>query len=98
MCKYCWNEAGAPTELPENAADLIADFEAFYSLPKCGAGGPLHVELDDMNAGTEWMPRVYPGVTYTEEVMVKAQQIADRMNLLPISQRYAVLAKWEGYF
>ena len=29
--------------------DLLAECRAFYELPECGCGGPLHILLDDDN-------------------------------------------------
>lgn len=98
MCRNCWTVAGSPYDLPENAAEIVDAINDLYDLPDCGAGGPLHVQLDDWNVELDWKP--WPGPErepWPPEAMEQAQLVADLMVPLPVSQRYAVLAKWHGW-
>lgn len=100
MCKGCWLKHGAPTELPANADEIVEAIEALYEQPRCGVGGPLHVELDDLNLDLDghiwepWSPDYDP---YPPETIAVAQKVCDLMNSLPVDQRYAVAAKWRGW-
>lgn len=102
MCRNCWEQAGSPTDLP-------ATYDRFAELYKmldvaAPAGGPLHVVLDDWNLD-RWI-EPYPGQTYedpydgvdnTEHVYALSREIADLLNGMPVPQRYAALAKVQGY-
>lgn len=97
MCKTCWIDEGSPSELPENSEAIVDAIEALYLMDGCRAGGPLHVELDDLNLdmdGHVWVPWQ---ADFSPEAMAKAQEICDLMNPLPVPQRYAVMAKHEGW-
>jgi len=100
MCKTCWIGEGSPRELPPNADEIIEAIDHLYSLPKCGVGGPLHVELDDMNldlGGRPWEPWQSDRYPFAPEAIEAAQRICDLMNPLPVPQRYAVMAKRSGW-
>lgn len=95
MCRDCWQEFGASTTLPDNADEIISLIRALYQEPGCEAGGPLHVEIDDFNVDLDWRPYAADHAPHTLQL---AQRIADLMIALPVEQRAAVLAKWEGWF
>ena len=72
MCKTCWTVAGSPYDLPENAAEIVDAINDLYDLPDCGAGGPLHVQLDDWNA--DWST---PLEQLKEEVLAAARALVE---------------------
>lgn len=101
MCLNCWEEAGSPTELPENADELIQLIKELYATEKGGTGGPLHIVLDDWNLeddNIEWcMFRMIESSEdreyFGEDILRLSIKIALRLYRIPELQRYAVLHK-----
>lgn len=55
MCKGCWEEAGSPTIMNEKVQEAIELARIVYDTN--GAGGGLHIVLDDFNiedSDIEW--------------------------------------------
>lgn len=98
MCEGCWADYGSPRDVPEDADQIVAQFEDLYSRDHCSTGGPLHVVLDDWNLEDEhlgpWEDERDP---WPPDVMELATKISTRLRELPIDQRAAVLALWEGW-
>jgi hypothetical protein len=100
MCHDCWvNEYGRPTTVPENVDEIVSAIEAVYAHQDGGTGGPLHVQLDDFNIEGDWVPwraeeddRPYPDDLY--DLCLEVQRL---VKPLPLDQRAAVLARWEGW-
>lgn len=102
MCEACWVDGyGRPTDLPENEQEITDLIRELYAHPQGSTGGPLHVQIDDFNVHMEpWKPfnDFHPKDRYPEDLVQIAQRICDLMNPLPVSQRAAVVARWEGWF
>jgi hypothetical protein len=100
MCCGCWKEEyGAPTNLPDNAREIMDAIDLLYATEGCGTGGPLHVQVEDNNVEVEWKPYNGPGGSwYSDLAMQRAQVVADFMTPLSIDQRAAVMAKYNGCF
>lgn len=101
MCLSCWKEAGSPTELPENVDELIQLIKELYATEMGGAGGPLHIVLDDWNLeddNIEWcllrLTEHPEDIEYFGKHAVDLSiKIALWLYRIPEAQRYAVLHK-----
>jgi hypothetical protein len=98
MCDACWRDQGSPTEMPVNADAILTKITEFLALKGCSLGGPLHAQIEDMNADMDWRPWKGSEVHYSRKAMRTAREISDLMNPLPVPQRYALLAKFYGLF
>lgn len=109
MCDICWVEQGRPTKecLPPNSVEIVSAIRDLYEMPRCEAGGPLHVVLDDWNLEDEFLipwvgPKGLDGAVidrvFSSEVISKAQTICDLMRPLSEAERAAVLGQYWGYF
>ena len=96
MCRACWEEHGSPTELPDNAAEVISLINDLYAHPDGGTGGPLHVLLDDFNVQDQFV-KPYHRDDDDPALRDLADRIADLMLLMTEDQRAAVLAEREGW-
>lgn len=96
MCRACWEEQGSPTDLPDNAAEVIDLINQLYDQPDGGTGGPLHVALDDFNIEDRYI-EPWPGGDYTPETRDLADRIAHLMRPMTEAHRAAVLAERAGW-
>lgn len=94
MCWYCWQDYGAPTDLPADATRLVGLIEELYARPDGGTGGPLHVLLDDF--GVDCV-QPYDMDRFTPLTRRLAERIVEGMAPLSEEQRAAVLALREGW-
>jgi hypothetical protein len=101
MCKGCYYDSGAPTMIPDNAAEIVDAIRALYAHPRGAVGGPLHVELDDWNIEDgfwePWSGEGHLSDPYGPGIMTLAQTVADHMLPLSEGQRAAVMALWMGW-
>lgn len=49
MCEVCWESYGSPTIVNEKTEAALALVRQVYDAPRGGAGGHLHIVLDDWN-------------------------------------------------
>ena len=110
MCKSCWDEAGQPVAYDEDVAECVKLITRLYELEP--AGGPLHVQLDDMNLHYKVITPSYsmpdritssgallPGYPdrYSEEVHQLCDRIAEILTPMTEGWRISVVAHWEGW-
>lgn len=110
MCRGCWNHYGSSTALPKEAPSAIDLITEIYNSSEGGAGGNLHIVLDDWNLETEhieWclgvVAQKQAGFGDRDDRCEPYLLLAERslLNLLmPMteSERAAVLGKYEGFF
>ncbi len=53
MCDGCWDEYGKPDIVNEKTEAALALVRQVYAAPRGGAGGRLHIVLDDWNLEDE---------------------------------------------
>ena len=53
MCEECWDEYGRPDIVNEKTEHALALVRQVYDAPLGGAGGRLHIVLDDWNLEDE---------------------------------------------
>lgn len=98
MCLRCWEEAGSPTELPDDAEELLALIDELYKIEP--TGGPLHIVLDDWNleeAYIEWCLVNVNRFNPTAQSVELSVSIGLRLFRISEQQRYAVMAThWRG--
>jgi hypothetical protein len=104
VCYACWAEDGKPSELPENADEIVELINKLYAQPDGFTGGPMHVVTDDWNVEDEIVENclrdINRGLTagaWSVETCGLAWQIGKRLLLLTEDQRSAVLAKRDGF-
>ena len=100
---------GQPVVYDEDVAEAAALIKRLYELEP--AGGPLHVELDDMNLQGDITPYysaedrltsdglLIPGYPdrYSEEVHQLCDRIAELLTEMPVGWRYSVVAHFENW-
>lgn len=110
MCKSCWVDAGCPVAYDEDVAEAVSLIKRLYELEP--TGGPLHVELDDMNLHYDTITPSYsleprqaadgsPIPGYPDRYSVEVHELCDRIAeiLTPMTEgwRISVVAHWEGW-
>lgn len=93
MCSSCWAEYGKPTEMPDNGDAVVALIRELYDQPDGGAGGPLHVVLDDWNLEDGHLDPYLGSDDWTPRTWELAVQISAALAAMPLMHRVAVLAR-----
>jgi hypothetical protein len=104
VCYACWAEDGKPSELPENADEIVEMINKLYSLPDGFTGGPIHVVTDDWNVEDENVQgclfQIDEDLTngvWSRLTCELARRIGELLLPLTEDQRSAVLAKRDGF-
>jgi hypothetical protein len=64
--------------------------DELYEKPLCGAGGPLHVILDDFNVEDEFLSYENDGY-YSNEIYNLSDKILNKFRLMSYSDRFSVV-------
>ncbi len=92
--EYAKDEGLTDVSVPAELKPLVERIRAFYELPDCSAGGPLHIVLDDTNVEDdhiEWCLNEGNLERYSPEVAKWARQIAaDLLRIKSLTMRAAV--------
>ena len=85
MCEACWLEAGSPDVLSENHERFVE--LAFQVYEAHGAGGSLHIALDDFNLEDESLAFCsgLPGLTPVESACL------DELRAMTLKERQAAV-------
>lgn len=104
MCEGCVEdymaeEGLATLEVPPDLEPLVARITAFYELPGCVCGGPLHIVLDDTNVedcNIDWcLAPERDRAHYPPTVWEAAATIAADLRAIPsLAMRAAVTVAW----
>jgi hypothetical protein len=100
VCYFCWAEGGKPSELPENADEIVELINELYAQPDGFTGGPMHVVTDDWNVDCveTCLRDVESGRgVWSRETCEAARKVGERLLPLTEDQRSAVLAKRDGF-
>lgn len=108
MCYACYmdhdDDGGIrlPAPAPHPETDRLVELIGrLYDLPECGAGGPLHCELDDWNLHAEVITPMYKTPwrpdNWSPRVHAICDEIAAIMNCMTEEQREYALAIHEGF-
>jgi hypothetical protein len=104
MCESCWVKHGAPVVWNEDIAEAAELVRRLYALEPMG--GPLHVQLEDMNLDMDMTPMyVIPGNQYGPETpdrySAEVHEICDAIQEImePMTEgwRASVVAHYEGW-
>ena len=101
MCLSCWNDYGAPqldSPAIRAAAEAIA---AVYDLPEGGAGGSLHVVVDDFNIDDDDLPWAQQWLNEHQddpEARRVEQNCLDKLRALTLEERASALSLHRGYW
>jgi len=93
MCQGCWEGYGSPKVLSAKAEAAVPLIKAVYDQPRGGAGGNLHIVLDDWNLGDE---SVQWCIDNTEMTDIE-RACAEHLQTMTLEERAAALAKYEEF-
>jgi hypothetical protein len=100
VCEDCLETYQAADALPPTSdmLKIVAMVQTLYERPGCGAGGPLHVVLDDFNLEdgmlVPWSEP--PEFTWPVDVMALASIICGQLSRMSLAERAAVVGLAHG--
>ena len=103
MCISCWDELGRPAILNDATATGVRLAREVYKQPRGGAGGNLHIVLDDWNLeddSIQWCMDtseiVTPGGTWDTALTPIERECAEHFLKMTMEERGTVLGILDG--
>ena len=94
MCGGCWTPMGHPTIYNGRVAQAVNLITLLYELEP--TGGPLHPAVDDWNLEGDNLTVYHDCGDYSDEVFTVADELADLLRAMGLSERVSALAHQEG--
>ncbi len=106
MCYGCWDEYGKPDIVNEKTEAALALVRQVYEAPRGGAGGHLHIVLDDWNLENSSIEYCQQGHSSPDwhgppmhwELTEVEAQCAKAFLSMTMAERASTLAKYDEFF
>ena len=102
MCINCWEHQGSPQVDNPKVREAARRIGELYQQEQCGAGGCLHVQVDDFNLEDDFFEDVqlehFPQCTCNKARIEVENTLYQHLRAMSQEERFSAVALHDGYW